>query len=127
MKTIYFILFLSLASVVNANTIETLSNENPNTKCVHKNDTTFKTEPKSSNIAGLKIVSYDSQKYGKHIYVVSDIYTKKKVTFYNNKGEKVYSKATIGSPIYLSKLETGVYKVKIVEGKKTEIREFAVN
>lgn len=126
MKTIYFLLFLSITSLANANTLENISDENPSTKAIHKNDTTFKTEPKS-NISGLKIVTYDSQKYGKHIYVISDMYTKKKITFYNAKGEKVYSKATIGSPIYLSKLEKGIYKVKIVEGKKTEMKEIAVN
>ena len=127
MKTIYFLLFLSITSLANANTIENVSNENPSTKAIHKNDTTFKTEPKSSSISGLKIVSCDSQKYGKHIYVVSDMYTKKKITFYNDKGEKVYTKATVGSPIYLSNFERGNYVIKIKEAGKTEIKEITVN
>ncbi len=117
MKTIYFLLFLSLTLTANANTIENPSSENPSTKAVHK----------SSNISGLKIVTFDSQKYGKHIYVVSDMYTKKKITFYNNKGEKVYTQATVGSPIYLSKFEKGNYVIKIKEGGKTEIKDFTVN
>ncbi len=127
MKAIYFLLFLSITSLANANTIENSSSENPSNKVVHKNDSTFKTEPKSSNISGLKIVTCDSQKYGRHIYVVSDMYTKKKITFYNDKGEKVYAKATVGSPIYLSKFEKGNYVIKIKEGKKTEIKELTVN
>ncbi|MES2812905.1 MAG: hypothetical protein V4670_10590 [Bacteroidota bacterium] len=107
MKTIYFLLVLSLTTFsTNA------FNNNP--------------EPVKSAISGLKIVSYESQKNGKHIYIVSDLYTKKKITFYNEKGEKVYTKATIGSPIYLSKFKKGKYTVKIKEDKKTEFKEITI-
>lgn len=107
MKTIYFLLVLSFTAIsTNA------FNSNP--------------EPTKTAISGLKIVSYDSPKNGKHIYIVSDLYTKKKITFFNKKGEKVYSKATVGSPIYLSKFEKGKYTVKIKEDKKTEFKEITI-
>jgi uncharacterized membrane protein len=107
MKTIYLFLLVSFATFAN-----NPKNENPN--------------PTRNTISGLKIVSYDSQKNGKHIYVVSDIYTKKKITFYNNEGDKVFSTKTVGSAIYLSQFKKGKYTVKIVEGKKQEIKEFTV-
>jgi hypothetical protein len=89
---------------------------------------TDKPDPKNSAaITGLKIVTCDSQKYGKHIYITSDFYTEKKVDFYNATGEKVYTIDTVGSPIYLSELKKGTYRIKIMEGKKTAIKEFVVN
>lgn len=108
MKTIYLFLLVSFATFAN-----NPKNENPT--------------PAKNNISGLKIVSYDSQKNGKHIYVVSDLYTKKKITFYNNEGDKVYSTKTIGAAIYLSKFKKGKYTVKIVEGKKQEVKEFNID
>jgi len=107
MKTIYLFLLVSFATFAN-----NPKSENPN--------------PTKSNISGLKIVSFDSQKNGKHIYVVSDLYTQKKITFYDNDGNKVYSTKTIGSAIYLSKFKKGTYTVKIKEDKKTEFKEITI-
>ena len=76
--------------------------------------------------SNFKIVSCDSKKMGKHIYVISDSYTKKKVTFYAPTGEKVYGIKTTGTPIYLSKLPKGNYKIKIVEGKNKVFKEYTV-
>lgn len=121
MKTIYLFLLLSLSAVAKNNVRYTDSIVCKNE--ISKNEI----EPTKSNaIAGLKIVSYTSEKFGKHIYIVSDMYTKKKAFFYNEKGRLVYSIRTVGSPIYMSKLDKGNYTVKIIEGKKTEMRELTV-
>lgn len=121
MKTIYLFLLLSLNAVANNNIKYMDSIINP--ASTSKNEI----EPaKSNSISGLKIVTYTSEKLGKHIYIVSDIYTKKKAYFYNENGKLVYSIRTVGSPIRMSKLDKGTYKIRIVEGKKTEMRELTV-
>lgn len=127
MKTIYFLLFLSLNAVANNIVKENVSVLNSDPKIELTNSAAIKPTPKSNYISGLKIVTCDSQKYGKHIYFTSDLYVKKKICFYNTTGKKVYAISTIGSPIYLSKIKSGVYKVKITEGKQTEIKDFVVN
>lgn len=107
MKTIYLLLLLSIS------TFATVTKEDP--------------KPTSSNvISGLKIVTYDSAKKGKHIYIVSDIYTKKKITFYNEQGNKVFSTKTTGSAIYLSKFQKGTYTIKIEEGKQQDSKQYIV-
>ncbi len=127
MKTIYLLLLVSLNTLAN-NTVKVnleLGNTNPE---VNQIITTDKPDPQNNAaITGLKIVSCNSQKYGKHIYITSDFYTEKKVDFYNAAGEKVYTIDTVGSPIYLSELKKGTYKIKIIEGKKTATKEFVVN
>ncbi|WP_300570512.1 hypothetical protein [Flavobacterium sp.] len=127
MKTIYLLLFVSLNALANITVKENPSVANSMEKT---NDTTITNvvpNPKNNSIAGLKIVTCESQKYGKHIYVTSDLYVKKKISIYNTVGKKVYSISTVGAPIYLSKIENGLYKVKITEGKKTEIKDLVVN
>ena len=129
MKTIYLLLLLSLNSI--ANTTNQVNGISPKPKTAIKvfcNNEIIK-DPvlESDTISGLKIVSLDSQKHGKHIYIVSDIYTAKKISFFNKKGRKVFTTSTIGSPIYLSKFKKGVYTIKIVENEKTEMKEFAIN
>lgn len=116
MKTFFLTLVFGLMTIGTMN-----ASENP-----HKNKTTLDSI-ESNSIAGLKIIASESQKFGKLIYIVSDEYVQKKVTFINTKGKKVYSKTTIGSPIYLSKLEKGTYTVKIKEGSKTETKQFLIN
>lgn len=107
MKTIYLLLLVSIS------TFATVKNEEPK-------PTT------SSAISGLKIVTYDSAKNGKHIYIVSDIYTKKKITFYNANGDKVFSTKTTGSAIYLSKFQKGTYTIKIEEGKQQDSKQYII-
>lgn len=127
MKTIYFLLLISLNSFASSTVNENNGIINPNAKAKHQNSTVINPTSKDSSIAGFKIVTCESPKYGRHIYITSDLYVKKKVSFYNNMGKKVYSTSTVGSPIYLSKIENGLYKVKITEGKKTEIKDLVVN
>ena len=124
MKTIYLLLVLSLSVTVNAFGGNEITAENPKTG---KRVTVLENKMTKNAIGGLKIVSYDSKKMGKHIYVISDNYVQKKITIYNFKGEKVYKTTTVGSPIYLSKFEKGNYAIKIKEGGKTEIKELTVN
>lgn len=124
MKTIYLLLVLSLSVTANAFVGDNTPVENPKTG---KKVTALESKMSKNAIGGLKIVSYDSKKMGKHIYVVSDNYVQKKITIYNFKGEKVYKTTTVGSPIYLSKFEKGNYAIKIKEGGKTEIKELTVN
>lgn len=127
MKTIYFLfLLLSLNSIANtANTKIAINLKLNNTIEVVSDEPT--PTPKKNYIAGLKIVNFDSQKYGKHIYIVSDIYTTKKVSFFNENGKQVFTTSTIGSPIYLSKFKKGIYIIKITEDGKTETKAFAIN
>ena len=124
MKTIYFLLLLSLNSIANTTSKEIAINVKPNSKIEAFCN---KPVPKNNYISGLKIINNDSQKYGKLIYIVSDIYTTKEVSFFNKKGEKVFKTSTIGSPIYLSKFKKGIYTIKVVEDGKTEIKEYAIN
>ena len=124
MKTIYFLLLLSLNSIANTTNKEIAINlKSNNTIEVFSDEPT----PKKNYISGLKIINFDSQKYGKHIYIVSDIYTTKKVSFFNEKGKKIYTTSTIGSPIYLSKFKKGIYIIKIIEDGKTETKAYAIN
>jgi hypothetical protein len=124
MKTIYFLVALTLSITANALTTNQKDIENPKAA---KKVSALESKMKSSKIDGLKIVSFDSKKMGKHIYVVSDNYVQKKVSIYNFKGERVFKTTTVGSPIYLSKFEKGNYAIKIKEGGKTEIKELTVN
>lgn len=127
MKTIYLLLLVSISTLANTSVKE---NSSVAISTEKTNDTTITTvvpKPKSNAIAGLKIVTCESQKYGKHIYVTSDLYIKKKISIYNATGKKVYSISTVGAPIYLSKIVNGLYTVKITEGKKTEIKDLVVN
>ena len=124
MKTIYFLVALTLSITANALTKNQMDIENPKAA---KKTTALEYKMKSSKIDGLKIVSYDSKKMGKHIYIISDNYVQKKVSIYNFKGERVFKTTTVGSPIYLSKFEKGNYAIKIKEGGKTEIKELTVN
>ena len=124
MKTIYLLLVLSLSVTANAFVGDEVKAENPKAT---KRSTVIESKMTKNTILGLKIVSFDSKKMGKHIYVVSDNYVQKMVTIYNFKGERVYKTTTVGSPIYLSKFEKGNYAIKIKEGGKTEIKELTVN
>ncbi|SFA98908.1 hypothetical protein SAMN05660845_1177 [Flavobacterium swingsii] len=124
MKSIYFLLLLSLNSIANTTDKEIAANVKPNNTIeVFCNEPA----PKSNYIAGLKIINNASQKHGKLIYIVSDIYTAKKVSFFNKKGKEVFTTSTIGSPIYLSKFKKGTYTIKIVEDGKTEIKALSIN
>jgi hypothetical protein len=107
MKTIYFLLLTSFALFAN-----NPNNENP--------------KPAKSNIYGLKIVSYESKVKGKHIYVVSEIYSKKKITITDEAGKKVYETSTFGSAIYLSYFKKGNYKMKIQEGTKIDVKDLVI-
>ncbi|MEO8234058.1 MAG: hypothetical protein ABI549_01475 [Flavobacterium sp.] len=129
MKTIYLLLLLSLNSIANTTNPENYINENPKTtiETFCNNEIIKEPSSESDSISGLKIVSYDSQKHGKHIYIISDMYTMKKISFFNKKGRKVFTTSTIGSPIYLSKFKKGAYTIKIVENEKTETKEFSIN
>ena len=124
MKTIYLLLLLSINSIANTTNkeiaITTRTNHTSEVSCDEP-------APANNYIAGLKIINNNSQKYGKLIYIISDIYTTKKVSFFNKKGKEVFSISTIGSPIYLSKFKKGVYTIKVVEDGITEIKEFAIN
>ena len=124
MKTIYFLVALTLSITANAFTSNKMDIENPKAA---KKVSALESKMTSSKIDGLKIVSYDSKKMGKHIYIISDNYVQKRVSIYNFKGEKVYKTTTVGSPIYLSKFEKGNYSIKIKENGKTEIKELTVN
>lgn len=126
MKTIYFLLFISLTTLANNTVKENLKIAGSNSKTAQLCDTISDPKAEKNTITGLKIVTCDSQKFGKHIYIVSDMYVEKKVCFYNATGEKVYTTSTIGSPIYLSEIEKGIYKVEITEGEKIEIKSFEV-
>ena len=86
----------------------------------------FDNEPEK-RIAGLNIVTYETKKLGKHIYVISDHYTKKKVEFINQKGKVVFSTKTVGSPIKLSKFASGIFKIKVTEDKNTQIVEYKID
>ena len=125
MKMIYILMFVSL-NIFAANS----SKENPqNILSITENEDPIKTTAvakKNNSISGLKIVTCTSKKYGKHIYVISDMYVMKKVRIYNTSGEKVLAVSTVGSPIYIAKMEKGNYKVKVIEGKRTEITELVV-
>jgi hypothetical protein len=129
MKTIYLLLLLSINSIANTTNEENGINTKPKTtiEAFYNSEIIKKPESESDSISGLKIISYDSEKHGKHIYIVSDIYTMKKISFFNKKGRKVFTTSTIGSPIYLSKFKKGVYTIKVIENDKTEIKEFAIN
>ncbi|WP_394759307.1 hypothetical protein [Flavobacterium sp.] len=128
MKTIYFLLLLSLNCIANTTSKEITANtESNNAIELFCNSEIIKPVAKSSSISGLKIINYDSKKYGKLIYIVSDIYTMKKISFFNKKGRKIFTTSTIGSPIYLSKFKKGVYTIKVVENDKTEIKEYIIN
>ncbi|WP_428224035.1 hypothetical protein [Flavobacterium sp.] len=88
------------------------------------------TDPKKDltrGIRGLEIFSYNTKKLGKHIYVVSEMYTEKKVEFINENGLVVLSKNTVGTPITLEDLKPGVYKIKITEEDKTDIVLYELN
>lgn len=124
MKTIYLLLLLSLNSIASTTNKEIAITTNANDTIEIFCD---KPVPKNNYISGLKIINNDSQKYGKLIYIVSDIYTTKEVSFFNKKGRKVFKTSTIGSPIYLSKFKKGIYTIKVIEDGKTEIKEYAIN
>ncbi|WP_264544266.1 MULTISPECIES: T9SS type A sorting domain-containing protein [Flavobacterium] len=81
---------------------------------------------KATNIHGLKVMTRHSQKFGNQVYVISDSYSEKNVSFYDDEGKKVYSKKTVGTPINLSKLKRGIYTMEIVEGDKTDIKEITI-
>ncbi|WP_395047979.1 hypothetical protein [Flavobacterium sp.] len=124
MKTIYFLLLLSLSCIANTTNKEIAINVNPTNTIETFSDGPI---PKNNYISGLKIINDNSRKYGKLIYIVSDIYTTKKISLFNKKGKKVFTISTIGSPIYLSKFKKGTYTIKVVEDGKTEIKEFTIN
>ncbi|WP_136667376.1 hypothetical protein [Flavobacterium sp. H122] len=86
----------------------------------------FDNQPEK-RISGLNIVTYETKKLGKHIYVVSDHYTKKKVQFINQNGKVIYSTKTVGSPIKLEKIESGIYYVKVTENNNIQIIEYKVD
>lgn len=115
MKNLIFLLFLSVGM---------LANNEPNKTA--KPAKAVKSYAKSET-NNLNIVSFENEKNGKHIFVVSDDYRKKKITFYNIAGQKVYSIKTIGEPINLNMFVKGVYQVKIQEGNKTIIREIVID
>ena len=119
MKTVYILLLLVLTSC--ANDI-VKNNLNGGTGEM----TEGKLDAEENTISGLKIVTCTSKKYGKHIYVISDMYIMKKVRIYNTSGEKVLAVSTVGSPIYIAKMEKGNYKVEVIEGKRTEITDLVV-
>jgi hypothetical protein len=124
MKTIYFLLLLSLNSIANTTNKEIATHVKPNNTIEAFYN---KPVPKNNYISGLKIINNDSQKHGKLIYIVSDVYTTKKVSIFDKNGKKVFTTSTIGSPIYLSKFKKGIYTIKIVEDGKTETKAFAIN
>lgn len=119
MKTVYILLLLVLTSCANDIVKNNLSGGSVETS-------ESKSNSEEHTISGLKIVTKDSKKLGKRLYVLSDSYTEKEVTFYNAKGKKAYVTKTIGSPIYLRKLRKGTYTVIIVEGENIETREVTV-
>ncbi len=86
----------------------------------------FDNQPEK-RISGLNIVAYETKKLGKHIYIVSDHYTKKKVEIINQNGKVIYTTKTVGSPIKISKFESGIYKIKVTEDKNTQIVEYKID
>ncbi len=126
MKTIYFLLLLSLTGCANEIMKNNLTvNE---TSEISKNESAVVNDEnsKTTNIHGLKIMTRHTQKFGNQVYVISDSYSEKNVSFYNEEGKKVYSKKTVGTPINLSKLKRGTYTMQIVEGDKTDTREITI-
>lgn len=126
MKTIYFLLLLCLTGCANeimkSNlTVNETSEISKNESAVVDNDDT-----NTTNIHGLKVMTRHSSKFGNQVYVISDSYSEKNVSFYNEDGKKVYSKKTVGTPINLSKLRRGTYTMEIVEGDKTDTREITI-
>ncbi|TGD58434.1 T9SS type A sorting domain-containing protein [Flavobacterium humi] len=130
MKIIYLFLLVNFSALANIST-DSVKGNIQNAEAIVKTEDPVAAvavkKTKSNSISGLKIVTCDSQKSGKHIYIISDMYVRKKVHFYNATGEKVYSISTVGSPIYLSKMEKGTYKIKVTEGNKTETKDFVIN
>jgi hypothetical protein len=128
MKTFSFLLLLSINSIANTPK-ESFVNIKPN----HVIEAFYNSEiikypiSESDSILGLKIINNDSQKKGKLIYIISDMYTMKNISFFNKKGRKVYTTSTVGAPIYLSRFKKGVYTVKVVENEKTETKEIIIN
>lgn len=121
MKTIYFLLLLSLTGCANEIMKNNLSTDGS------KNESELVDEnSKTTNINGLKIMTRHSQKFGNQVYVISDSYSEKNVSFYNEEGKKVYSKKTVGTPINLSKLKRGTYTMEIVEGDKADTKEITI-
>lgn len=120
MKTVYLLLLLSLSAFANTTV------KNTNASLCSNEITKENGQPSEAAISGLKIVNCTSKKLGKHVYVVSDLYTQKNVSFYNQKGDLVYTVDTVGSPILMSNFDKGTYTVKVVEGEKSEIRVFVV-
>lgn len=118
MKTFYLALILSISVGVNVANAKNSNEEIDSSK--------VKTEKPLKSISGLKIVNCNSEKMGKHIYVVSDLYTKKRIAIFNENGQKVYSVATVGSPIYLSNFKKGTYKLKVTEEGKTAFEKLIV-
>lgn len=125
MKTIYFLLLLSLTGCANEimkNNL-TINDANENSK----NESELVEEnTKTTNIHGLKVMTRHSQKFGNQVYVISDSYSEKNVSFYDEEGKKVYSKKTVGTPINLSKLKRGTYTMEIVEGDKADTKEITI-
>lgn len=120
MKTIYTTLVLLVSFSVYSSTLPI-----KNTLCcAYKTDVT--PQPTAKKILGLKIVDCESKKLGKYIFIISELYTKKKVSFFNKNGKKVLTTKTVGAPIYLSKLEKGTYYLKIVEKGKVELTQYII-
>lgn len=99
----------------------TYANNEPN-----KNVSKVKSYAKSKT-NNLGIVTHENEKYGKHIFIVSDYYKMKKITFYNIAGQKVYTLKTVGEPISLNMFVKGLYYIKIKEGNKTIFREILID
>lgn len=123
MKTIYASLILFISYISYSNTLP-VRNDFCNT--INNSEIT-PTTASSKNISGLKIITGESKKLGKYLFIVSDLYTKKKVSFFNKKAEKKYTTKTLGKPIYLSKLKKGTYNIKIVEQNKVDFIRFDIN
>lgn len=125
MKTIYFLLLLSLTGCANEimkNNL-TINDANENSK---NESELVEGNTKTTNIHGLKVMTRHSQKFGNQVYIISDSYSEKNVSFYDEEGKKVYSKKTVGTPINLSKLKRGTYTMEIVEGDKTDTKEITI-
>lgn len=120
MKTIYATLVLLVSFSVYSSTLPI-----KNTLC-DTSKTEVNPQPSARSISGLKIVDCESKKLGKYIFIVSEFYTKKKVSFFNKQGQKVYTTRTVGAPIYLSKLKKGTYYLKIVEKGKVELTQYII-
>lgn len=128
MKTFSFLLLLSINSIANTPK-ESFVNIKPNhvIEAFYNNEVIKYPISESDSILGLKIINNDSQKKGKLIYIISDMYTMKNISFFNKKGRKVYTTSTVGAPIYLSRFKKGVYTVKVVENERTETKEITIN